>query len=704
MNGFSLGELCWLFCCPPCPSRIAAKLAFLPPEPTYSVRADASGACALHLSERADWQYSQRELDAVEVFTTRTGRGNRLGCMFVRCAPSSRYTLLFSHGNAVDLGQMCSFYIGLGSRINCNVFSYDYSGYGVSTGKPSEKNLYADIEAAWQVLRTNLPQALLKPPGPLTVLLILAMTRMLTEGRNRTWNAAPWLHASVAPSRLRWDERLGTCGTCPQNVSCPGRLARPCGLAPPHPGLPRSPSRGPRWRASVNPPSVCALRRHAGLSRHPARARGCGSLRSVEFSEAGGLREGRGAWCVPGFDRSDALITTQLRRWRASDPVRRQNHAERCTFICLLGLTGVEENITGQFTGGFVETRRPRQQTTHRPRVGYAPTSRRCCSGPCLRVIASPYGTSDGLRPGLLGASFSLVAEGLAWFTQYLGRTSEMPWASLCEMSREAQQILPACASLKTGVLREGEIVGPREQDGRKRGAAGLYCEFWPQTTGKCLLWQKGVFRKRSLPCAAFTACPLTGPCVCQVPPSLPCSSSPWLATQQLPVPRLSGKTRSGLARVWERLETSKPLRNCLASGVCRRRYGVTPENIILYGQSIGTVPTVDLATRYECAAVILHSPLMSGLRVAFPDTRKTYCFDAFPSIDKVSKVASPVLVIHGTEDEVIDFSHGLAIYERCPRAVEPLWVEGAGHNDIELYAQYLERLKQFISFELATS
>jgi fermentation-respiration switch protein FrsA (DUF1100 family) len=45
-------------------------------------------------------------------------------------------------------------------------------------------------------------------------------------------------------------------------------------------------------------------------------------------------------------------------------------------------------------------------------------------------------------------------------------------------------------------------------------------------------------------------------------------------------------------------------------------------------------------------------------------------------SIDKVPKVTSPVLVIHGTEDEVIDFSHGLAIYERCPRAVEPLWVE----------------------------
>lgn len=68
---------------------------------------------------------------------------------------SLRFTVLFSHGNAVDLGQMSSFYIGLGTRINCNIFSYDYSGYGVSTGKPSEKNLYADIDAAWHALRSR---------------------------------------------------------------------------------------------------------------------------------------------------------------------------------------------------------------------------------------------------------------------------------------------------------------------------------------------------------------------------------------------------------------------------------------------------------------------------------------------------------------------------------------------------------------------
>lgn len=111
MNGLSVTELCCLFCCPPCPGRIAAKLAFLPPEPTYSLvpepeagpggagaapsgtlRASAGtpGRWKLHLMERADFQYSQRELDTVEVFLTKSSRGNRIACMYVRCVPGAR--------------------------------------------------------------------------------------------------------------------------------------------------------------------------------------------------------------------------------------------------------------------------------------------------------------------------------------------------------------------------------------------------------------------------------------------------------------------------------------------------------------------------------------------------------------------------------------------------------------------------------------
>ena len=155
MNGLSVSELCCLFCCPPFPSVIASKLAFLPPEPTYTTQELGDGTWALHLSERAEWQYGQKELDCIEVFQARTNRGNRISCMYVRCSPTAKFTILFSHGNAVDLGQMSSFYIGLGTRINCNIFSYDYSGYGQSSGKPTEKNIYADIDAAWHSLRTR---------------------------------------------------------------------------------------------------------------------------------------------------------------------------------------------------------------------------------------------------------------------------------------------------------------------------------------------------------------------------------------------------------------------------------------------------------------------------------------------------------------------------------------------------------------------
>lgn len=75
--------------------------------------------------------------------------------------------------------------------------------------------------------------------------------------------------------------------------------------------------------------------------------------------------------------------------------------------------------------------------------------------------------------------------------------------------------------------------------------------------------------------------------------------------------------------------------------------------------------------------------------------------FSSTSSIDKVHKIQSAVMVIHGTDDEVIDFSHGLEIYDRSPITIEPLWVEGAGHNDVELFGGYLERLKRLIEVDL---
>ncbi|CAI5439974.1 unnamed protein product [Caenorhabditis angaria] len=143
----------------------------------------------------------------------------------------------------------------------------------------------------------------------------------------------------------------------------------------------------------------------------------------------------------------------------------------------------------------------------------------------------------------------------------------------------------------------------------------------------------------------------------------------------------LSESVETTLVRYGYGCSTGKPSENNLYANIStafetlKKDYNVPADRVILYGQSIGTVPSVDLASRKHVAALILHSPLISGMRVAFPGTQTIWCCDAFQSIEKVPRVKCPTLVIHGTDDEVIDFLHGVSIYERCPASVESLWV-----------------------------
>ncbi|KZV13677.1 alpha/beta hydrolase domain-containing protein 17B, partial [Dorcoceras hygrometricum] len=85
---------------------------------------------------------------------------------------------------------------------------------------------------------------------------------------------------------------------------------------------------------------------------------------------------------------------------------------------------------------------------------------------------------------------------------------------------------------------------------------------------------------------------------------------------------------------------------------------------VILYGQSVGSGPTLELASRLpRLRAVVLHSPILSGVRVMYP-VKRTYWFDIYKNIDKIPLVNCPVLIIHGTADEVVDFSHGKHLWE----------------------------------------
>lgn len=76
--------------------------------------------------------------------------GRRISAVYLP-NPAATYTLLFSHGNAEDLGDDLLFLQAVRDT-GFSVLAYDYQGYGTSEGRPSERHVYEDEEAAYQYL------------------------------------------------------------------------------------------------------------------------------------------------------------------------------------------------------------------------------------------------------------------------------------------------------------------------------------------------------------------------------------------------------------------------------------------------------------------------------------------------------------------------------------------------------------------------
>ncbi|KAL3497906.1 hypothetical protein ACH5RR_040638 [Cinchona calisaya] len=126
-------------------------------------------------------------------------------------------------------------------------------------------------------------------------------------------------------------------------------------------------------------------------------------------------------------------------------------------------------------------------------------------------------------------------------------------------------------------------------------------------------------------------------------------------------------------------------------------QYGVSQEDLILYGQSVGSGPTLHLAAKLpRLRGVVLHSAILSGLRVLC-HVKFMLCFDIYKNVNKIQKVKCPVLVIHGTEDDIVNWLHGTGLWKMARDPYEPLWIKGGGHCNLELYPDYIHHLCRFI-------
>ena len=110
-------------------------------------------------------------------------------------------------------------------------------------------------------------------------------------------------------------------------------------------------------------------------------------------------------------------------------------------------------------------------------------------------------------------------------------------------------------------------------------------------------------------------------------------------------------------------------------------------ENIILYGQSIGSGPSIFLAANrlQPIGGLILHSPIASGFKSLNFNTKQCCQNDLFPNSDLIKYVNCPVFIMHGTNDKIVNINHAQLLFKNIPTNDKSIWqVPGADHNDIQ--------------------
>lgn len=128
---------------------------------------------------------------------------------------------------------------------------------------------------------------------------------------------------------------------------------------------------------------------------------------------------------------------------------------------------------------------------------------------------------------------------------------------------------------------------------------------------------------------------------------------------------------------------------------------GYAPENITLYGRSLGSGPSSWLAERKPVSGLIFDGAFTSTFRVM--TQVKLLPWDAFDNYARLPKIECPVLVIHGTNDRTVPFSHAQKNWKAVKGSKYQLFIDGAGHSDlIELAGDaYWDIVTPFIQGDL---
>jgi pimeloyl-ACP methyl ester carboxylesterase len=135
---------------------------------------------------------------------------------------------------------------------------------------------------------------------------------------------------------------------------------------------------------------------------------------------------------------------------------------------------------------------------------------------------------------------------------------------------------------------------------------------------------------------------------------------------------------------------------------LCREQ-AISPQRVVVYGQSIGGTVAAQIAHRRDVAGLVIESGFTSAASMAKQVVPylplwllMTYRFD---NIGTIPKIGCPKLIVHGRRDETVPFSHGEALYAAAKEPKRFYAIEGAMHNDILETGgvEYLNYLQEFL-------
>jgi pimeloyl-ACP methyl ester carboxylesterase len=133
----------------------------------------------------------------------------------------------------------------------------------------------------------------------------------------------------------------------------------------------------------------------------------------------------------------------------------------------------------------------------------------------------------------------------------------------------------------------------------------------------------------------------------------------------------------------------------------------VKPQNIFIYGHSLGSAIGIELALRHPDAAGLIVESAFTSIRDM---ARRDILFRAVPvglilthrfnSINKIARLKLPVLFLHGSQDTLVPFSMSQRLYEAAPEPKYIVLLSGGDHDNSASAAprQFMEAVRDFTS------